>query len=63
MPVNEFRDMLSILVPENHSYNILAGFMLQRFGALSAARTNFDFQGRHFGLSISTAAASIRCLR
>ncbi len=48
MPVDEFGDLLGILVPTARDYHTVAGLVLAHLGALPAVGDKFDFQGWRF---------------
>lgn len=48
MPVDEFGDLLGILVPAPRDYHTVAGLVLAHLGALPAVGDKFDFQGWRF---------------
>ncbi len=48
MPADEFADLIGITLPENHSYNTVAGFALDGFGALPKVGEVFDRHGWRF---------------
>ena len=48
MPADEFADLIGIALPEDHSYNTVAGFVLDGFGALPKAGELFDRYGWRF---------------
>lgn len=48
MPVDEFGDLLGILVPTPRDYHTVAGLVLAHLGALPAVGDKFDFQGWRF---------------
>jgi putative hemolysin len=48
MPADEFAELTGIRLPPDRSYHTVAGFMLDRFGALPAAGERFDHQGWRF---------------
>ena len=48
MPADEFADLIGIALPEDHSYNTVAGFVLDGFGALPKTGDVFDRYGWRF---------------
>jgi putative hemolysin len=48
MPVDEFADLIGITVPDDRSYNTVAGFVLDGFGALPEVGNTFDAHGWRF---------------
>ena len=48
MPVDEFADLIGIELPDDRSYNTVAGFMLDGFGALPEIGRSFDSHGWRF---------------
>jgi putative hemolysin len=47
MPLDEFRDLLGIVLPAQHRFHTVAGLVLQRFGALPDVGDGFDLDDWH----------------
>jgi putative hemolysin len=48
MPVDEFSELTGVRVPAERSYHTVAGFVLDRFGALPSIGESFDAHGWRF---------------
>ncbi len=48
MPADEFSDLTSIPIPQEHDYHTVAGFVLKRFGVLPSVGDSFDANGWRF---------------
>jgi putative hemolysin len=48
MPADEFADLIGIRLPENRSYNTVAGFVLDELGTLPKAGDSFNAHGWRF---------------
>jgi putative hemolysin len=48
MPADEFGDLTGIPIPQDRSYDTVAGFILESFGGLPALGDAFSTHGWHF---------------